>query len=320
MEYKDYYQILGVSKNADSNEIKKAFRKLARQHHPDANPDDPKAEARFKEINEAYEVLKDPEKRARYDQIRQSYQSWQHRGGQPGSFDWSQWMGGMPGGVRVEYGSGSADPFSEFFQAIFGGMGAQQAGGMGFEDLLGGGRQRRAPARGQDLTTDVEITLDEAYHGTTRVISKEGRRIQIKIPPGARTGTRVRVAGEGASGISESHPGDLFLNVRVKDDPRFRRDEDDLLLDVTIDLYTAVLGGEIDIPTMTGRVTLKVSEGTQPGQRIRLRGKGMPRLHNRGEYGDLYVRINVQLPTHLTDQERNLFYTLASLQTGSYDQ
>jgi curved DNA-binding protein len=311
MEYKDYYKILGVPRNADAKAIKKAFRQLARQYHPDANPDDPHAEERFKEINEAYEVLSDPEKRAKYDRLGQSYQQWQRAGGQPGSFDWSQWISGMPGGVRVEYGD-AGDLFSDFFQAIFGGDpfgGVRgQAAGMGFEDLLRNSRVRSSRSvRGQDLDTPVEITLEEAYHGTTRLLSKDGRRLQVKIPRGARTGTRVRIAGEGAGG------GDLYLNVKVKDDPRFERKGDDLYEDVTINLYTAVLGGEVQVPTMTGRVTLKISPGTQPGQLIRLRNKGMPKLRQPDEYGDLYVRVGVEIPKELSAKERALFKELAHI-------
>jgi curved DNA-binding protein len=306
MEYKDYYKTLGVPKDADAQAIKKAFRKLALKYHPDKNPNNKDAEARFKEINEAYEVLSDPQKRAKYDQLGQSYQQWQHRGGQPGGFDWSQWTGGS------DYGNAS-DPFSEFFQSIFGGSpfgGGGRAGNMDIEELLrGANRQRHPRSRSRDLTTEVDITLEEAYHGTTRLISKEGRRLQVRIPAGARTGTRVRIAGEGLSGTG----GDLYLNVVVQSDPRFERKEDDLFEDVTIDLYTAVLGGEIQIPTMTGQVTLKVNAGTQPGQTIRVRGRGMPRLRKPEEAGDLYVRINVDIPKELSAKERALFKELSTI-------
>ncbi|MBN1311834.1 MAG: J domain-containing protein [Anaerolineae bacterium] len=315
MDYKDYYKILGVAKDADTQAIKKAYRKLALKYHPDKNPDDKSAEDRFKEINEAYEVLGDPEKRAKYDQLGQSYHQWQRTGGQPGGFDWSQWVGGTPGGVRVEYG-GSGDLFSEFFQTVFGGDpfgGGGRSGSMDFEDLLYGSRSQRSPrSRKRDLTTEVDITLEEAYHGTTRLISKEGRRLQVKIPSGARTGTRVRIAGEGRAGTG----GDLYLDVVVKGDSRFERKEDDLYEDVTIDLYTAVLGGEAQIPTMTGKVTLKINAGTQPGQVIRVRGRGMPRLRKPDEYGDLYVRINIDIPKKLSAKERALFKELASLYRG----
>jgi len=318
MEYKDYYQILGVPKDADAQTIKKAFRKLARQYHPDMNAS-PDAEKRFKEINEAYEVLSDADKRARYDQLGSSYYQWQQHGGQPGGFDWSQWMSGAPGGVRVEYG----DPnqvFSEFFQAIFGGMGGRNTGmGMGFEDLFGGMRSRGQvhQMRGQDLDTNIQITLEEAYHGTTRMISKGGRRLQVKIPKGAKTGTRVRIAGEGQSGVN-GQAGDLYLNVTVDNDPHFERNGDDLYQDITIDLYTAVLGGEVQVPTMTNKVTLKIGEGTQPGQLIRLRGRGMPQLRKPDEYGDLFVRVSIDIPTDLSGKERALFRELASIRNPSY--
>lgn len=311
MNYKDYYKILGVPEGASQQEIKKAFRRLARQHHPDMNPDDPSAEERFKEINEAYEVLGDEEKRAKYDQLGQSYQNWQQAGGQPGGFDWSPWTSG--GGVRVEYGD-AGDLFSDFFQSIFGGAtvgSARQYGGISFEDLLSGSMNSAASPRRRDIETQAEISLEEAYHGTTRLLSKEGRRLQVKIPRGARTGTKVRIAGEGASG-----QGDLYIKVTVLEDPRFDREGDDLYQDVTIDLYTAILGGEIQIPTMSGNVTLKINPGTQPDQLIRLRGRGMPSLRKKDTYGDLYVRVHVDLPTDLSEKERAHFRELARLYRG----
>ena len=333
MDYKDYYSILGVPEDADEKTIKKAYRKLAREYHPDMNPDHPQAEAKFKEINEAHEVLSDQEKRQKYDQLRQNYQRWERMGGRPGGqgFDWSQYTGGQPGGFRVEYADpGSMGDFSDFFQAIFGGMGTT-SGGIDLDDLFGGGmsggmrgmggRQRAARSRrGQDLDTDITITLDEAYHGTMRMISKNGRRLQVKIPAGAKTGTRVRVSGEGAPAPRGGEPGDLYLNVRVEDDPRFERHGEDLYVDAMMDLYTAVLGGEVDIPTMTGSVTLKIKPGTQPDQLIRVRGKGMPRLKESDAHGDLYVRVKVELPIDLNAKEKALFKELASIRGHRYDQ
>ncbi|GAB4472258.1 MAG: DnaJ C-terminal domain-containing protein [Anaerolineae bacterium] len=322
MEYKDYYKILGVPKDADEKTIKRAFRQLARKYHPDVNPDDPQAEAKFKEINEAYQVLGDPQKRAKYDSLRESYGRWQSSGGQPGGFDWSQWMAGAPGGVRVEYSGSASDVFSEFFQQIFGGdpfggAGSQRVGGIGLDELFGTpGRSRRA-ARGRDLETQIEISLDEAYHGTTRILSVNGRRLQVKIPRGARTGTRVRVAGQGEA--RDGGQGDLYLNVVVQENPRFKREGNDLYVDAQISLYTAVLGGEVQVPTMTGSVTLKINPGTQPGQLIRLRGRGMPDLHNPDEYGDLYVRIGVDIPTDLSARERALFRELASIRGQNFE-
>ncbi len=320
MDYKDYYKILGVPENADAKTIKKAFRRLARQYHPDVNPDDPNAEARFKEVNEAYEALSDPAKRAKYDQLRASYQHWQRTGGQPSGFDWSQWIGGAPGGMRVEYASAD-DLFSDFFRMIFGDIGASPRTGRGFDELFSAAQRggRRYSARGQDLDAQAEVTLEEAYHGTTRLVSVNGKRLQVKIPRGVRTGTRVRLAGRGAPGMS-GQAGDLYLNVVVLDDSNFRREEDDLYTDVTINLYTAVLGGEVQITTLAGKVTLKIAPGTQPGQLIRLRGKGMPSLSQPGVFGDLYVRVNVELPTSLSAKERALFKELASIRSADYHQ
>lgn len=315
MEYKDYYKILGVPKDAKQDAVKKAFRKLARQYHPDVNPDDPTAEAKFKELNEAYEVLGDPEKRARYDQLGTSYHEWQRRGGQPGGFDWSQWTTGAPGGgVRVDFG-GDMGAFSDFFQAIFGGMGFGGAP-VNFDDLFSAGRPgtgRARGGRGRDVQAEVQITLEEAFHGAQRTLAIDDRRLQVKIPRGARTGTRVRLSGEGSSGGRGA--GDLYLNIAVADHPVFERKGDDLQTTVTVDLVTAVLGGDVSVPTLAGDVTLKVKPGTQPGQRYRLRGKGMPRLRDPQSYGDLFARIHVEIPKSLNVRERELFTELAELRT-----
>jgi curved DNA-binding protein len=319
MEYKDYYKVLGVDKNASEKEIKSAFRKLARKYHPDVNPDDPQAETRFKEINEAYEVLGDSDKRAKYDQLGSEWQRWQQAGGGPGDFDWSRWATG-PGGerVHVRYGTpdnledlfGGAGPFSDFFNSIFGGLGGGARGGAGF----GGFNYEPRSRRGQDLEHRIEINLAEAYHGTSRLLTKDGRRLEVKIPAGAKTGTRVRVRGEGSSGVAGGQAGDLYLRVEVADDPRFERKGDDLHATVQTDLYTAVLGGEVRVPTLAGDVKLKIPAGSQNGQVFRLRGKGMPRLRRTSEHGDLYARLDVRLPTKLTPEQRRLFEQLRQLE------
>jgi curved DNA-binding protein len=304
MEYKDYYKILGVDRNAEEKEIKKAYRKLARRHHPDVNPGDKAAEERFKDINEAYEVLSDPEKRRKYDQLGSSWQQWQRTGRDPGGFDWSQWFSGaQPGGgrVRVEYGDlgdlfGSGG-FSDFFQSIFGGMGAPQA----------------RPRRGQDYTQPVEITLEEAFQGTARMIQKDGRRLEIKIPPGVRTGSKVRVAGEGSPGIAGGTSGDLYLEVMVLPHSVFEREGDDLRCEVPVNLYTAVLGGEVKVPALGGDVMLSIPPETQGGRTFRLRGKGMPNLLNPKKHGDLYAKLRIQTPRKLNQREKELFRELASL-------
>ncbi len=321
MEYKDYYQILGVSKDADEKEIRRAFRKLARQYHPDVNPGDQAAEERFKEINEAYEVLSDPEKRQKYDQLGSAWRAWGQTGGRPGDFDWSQWVSGAPGGQRVyvRYGTpedlddlfGGSSPFSDFFSQIFGGLGGRGATGQ-----AGGGFHYQArPRRGEDYEQAVEISLREAYQGTTRTIQKDGRRLEVKIPPGARTGTRVRISGEGGTGSAGGEAGDLYLRIRVAPDPQFERKGDDLYTKVPLDLYTAILGGSVRVPTLSGPVQLTIPAGTQNGQTFRLQGKGMPRLRESG-HGDLYATVEVQLPTRLDARQRELFEELRRLSSG----
>jgi curved DNA-binding protein len=308
MKYKDYYKILGVDRNASEKEIKRAYRRLARQFHPDVNPDDKQAEEKFKEINEAHEVLGDPAKRAKYDQLGANWQQWQSAGRDPGQFDWSQWFSGAPGGTRVEwsgdlgdlFGGSGAGTFSDFFRTIFGEM-----GGTGrtrttediFRRTTGGGMPRE-----QEIP--LEITLEEAFRGASRMLEGGGRRIRVKIPPGARTGSKVRIAGKGRSS------GDLYLNVTVKPHRLFERADDDLRCDVDLDLYTAVLGGQIRVPTLNGDVSLKIPPGTQGGQTFRLRGQGMPNPRNPKQRGNLLITVQIQVPQDLSPHERELFEEL----------
>jgi curved DNA-binding protein len=321
MEYKDYYKILGVDRDADRKEIRSAFRRLARKYHPDVNPNDPEAEERFKEINEAHEVLSDPEKRSKYDQLGQEWSQWQQTGGRSRDFDWGQWTGGGPGvdgqRVHVRYGTpedlqdmfGGGSAFSDFFSQIFGG-----AGGVRPEGGPSGGFEYQArPARGQDYEQELEISLREAFQGTTRILQKEGRRLEVKIPPGVRNGTRVRMRQEGGPGAAGGESGDLFLRVRIQPDPQFDREGDDLKVSVPVDLYTAVLGGEVRVPTLEGAVMLSIPAGTQPGRQFRLRGKGMPKIKQLDQQGDLYALVNVHLPASLTDKQRELFKELQSI-------
>lgn len=301
MDYKDYYKILGVDRNASDEEIKRAYRKLALKYHPDRNPGDKSAEERFKEINEAYQVLGDPAKRARYDQLGESYTRWQQSGA-PGSFNWSEWFTQSPGGVRVEMGDLEdlfGGGFSDFFNTIFGGMGGAAT------------RTRRTRSAPRIYEQTVQITLEEAYRGTERTVEINGRRLQVKIPAGARTGTKVRVAGAVPSGLNGLQ-GDLYLNVEVLPHPRFERNGDDLYTEVPVDLYTAVLGGQVNVPTLAGNVLLTIPAGTQPGQTFRLAGRGMPRLRSPQSFGDLYVRAKVEIPRQLSREQRQLFERLAS--------
>jgi curved DNA-binding protein len=294
MDYKDYYKILGVERNASEDDIRKAYRKLAMQYHPDRNPNDKQAEERFKEINEAYQVLNDPKKRAHYDKFGSDYANWQRRGA-PGDFNWDQY-GGFPGGVRVEYSDlddlfgGEAGGFSDFFRTLFG-RGAEGAGA---------GTRTRARQQPQGYQQELEITLDEAYQGTTRVLQADGKQKQVRIPAGVRTGSKVRVAGAGPNGL------DLYLIVEVKEDPRFERRGNDLHTTATINVFTAILGGEADVETLGGKVKLTIPAGTQPEQVFRLAGRGMPSLKNVNEKGDFYVRLKVQIPKYLSAKQREL--------------
>ena len=303
MDYKDYYKILGVDRKASENEIKRAYRKLALKLHPDKNPGDKVAENRFKEINEAYEVLGDPEKRAKYDRLGASYKNWERMGGQPGNFDWSQWMGGgAPGGVHVEVGDigDLFGGFSDFFNAIFGGAPRHSQG------FSGAGR-----GRGRDIEQQVNISLAEAYTGTTRTFRRNGRNLEVKIPPGAKTGTKVRFSQQGEAGSHQA--GDLYLVVHVEPDSRFKRTGDDLHVDFKVDLYSAILGGEARVPTLTGDVVLSIPPESKPGQTFRMKGRGMPKLRNPSVHGDLFAKLNITLPEKLSKRERDLFKELAQL-------
>jgi DnaJ-class molecular chaperone len=310
VEYKDYYKILGVPKTATAKEIKAAYRKLARKFHPDVNKGDARAEARFKEINEANEVLSDPAKRQRYDTLGSDWASYRPPPGRPGA-----------GGGRVVFEDEDLGGFSEFFRTIFGGgggggFGGGRAGGGaggagGFEELFG----RTRPARGADVEGTVDLTLDEVLRGTTRTVNLEGeggsaRKIEVKIPPGVIEGMRVRAAGEGA-GASGAR-GDLYLRVHIQPHSKFERAGADLRTTVTVPLTAAVLGGEAMVPTLEGPIGIKVPAGSRPGRIFRLRGHGLPRLEGGGR-GDLLATLGVTLPEKLTPRERELFEELKGL-------
>ncbi len=322
MQYKDYYKILGVDRDVSQKEIKRAYRRLARQFHPDVNPGDEQAEEKFKEINEAYEVLSDPEKRGKYDRLGANWQQWQRMGHDPSQFDWSQWFTGAPGGVRVEwsdglgdlFGAAGAGMFSDFFRAIFGEMGGAGRGRTA-DDLFRRTTSQRT-LRGQDVEASVEITLEEAFHGATRVLEWDGHRLRVKIPPGARNGSKVRVAGKGEAGYGGGPLGDLYLNITVKPHPIFRREGDNLHCNVDVDLYTAVLGGEVQVPTLNGDVSLKIPPGTSSGKTFRLHGKGMPNPRSPKQRGHLLATVQVQVPQRLSARERELFEELARLREG----
>jgi DnaJ-class molecular chaperone len=313
MEYKDYYKVLGVPRTATDKEIKAAFRKLARKYHPDVNKGDKKAEARFKEINEANAVLSDPEKRQRYDTLGPDFAS--YRPPPPGA-----------GGQRttVDFG-GDAGGFSDFFRTIFGGGFGGGGGnvrveteGFDLEDLFGraGGRGGRRAAPGQDVEAEVELTLEEVLRGTTRSVKlgegANARTVEVKIPPGIRDGARVRAAGEGAG--QGGARGDLYLRVRIRPHPQFERRGDDLHTSVTVKLTAAVLGGEVEVPTLEGnRVGIKVPPGSRPGRIFRLRGQGLPRLEQPGTRGDLMAALTVDWAGDVSPRARELFEELKTL-------
>ncbi len=301
VEYKDYYKTLGVAKSASTEEIKKAYRKLARQYHPDVNKR-PEAERRFKEVNEANEVLSDPEKRRRYDQVGPDWARYQNApGGGNGGFHWA--YTGQPGGRT--FGAEDLGDFSDFFQTLFGGGGG---GGFSAEDLFRGHAGRRSRvAPGADLESELEVTLADAYRGTERAIEikddhGKSRRLTVKIPAGVRDGQRIRLAGQGGAGANGGPRGDLYLKARVRPNPLFARDGDDLRMDLPVAMHEALLGAEVTVPTLKGRVSLRIPPETQNGRTIRLAGQGMPRAT--GGSGDLFVTVKVVLPTKLSDDER----------------
>jgi curved DNA-binding protein len=294
MDYKDYYQTLGVSRNANADEIRKAYRKLAMKYHPDRNPDDKQAEERFKEINEAYQVLNDPQKRAHYDRVGSAYSNWQQRGAPSGGFDWSQFARSAQGGTRVNVedfgGSFGDDLFSDFFRSIFGGMRG-----------VGSATRGNPAARGNPAyQQQVEISLENAFEGTTLQLQVDGKRKQVRIPPGVRTGSKVRVAGAGPNGT------DLYLIVQVKENKKFERKGNDLHTNAKVSVFTAILGGEAEVETMAGKVKLNIPPGTQPEQVFRLAGRGMPHLKSPNTKGDLFVRLKVEIPRYLSSKQIEL--------------
>jgi DnaJ-class molecular chaperone len=325
VDYKDYYKILGVSKNASEKEIRSAYRKLARQYHPDVNPGDKAAEDKFKEINEANEVLSDPEKRKKFEELSDYYQQY---GRMPGAATGGGPAG--PGGARYEYRTvnpedlndlfGDQSPFSDFFEQFFG-SDFSDAGGSGFARAGGqtragaAGRARQQATVGQDIESQVEVKLAEAYTGATRVfelmdVDGSTKRIEVKIPAGVDEGSRIRIAGQGGPGTAGR--GNLYLLVHMVPDTRFTREGTTLRTTVDVPLAIAMLGGEAHVATPDGRkLALRIPPATANGKSFRLRGQGMPHLGQPDKCGDLYAEASVVLPTHLNDEQRRLFEAFA---------
>jgi len=322
MKFKDYYAALGLKKGVSQNEIKRAFRKLARQHHPDVNPGDVSAERRFKEINEANEVLGDPERRGKYDELGANWRMYEQAGtggtspfGSGAPFG-ANWPGGSPRGFRnmspeeAEEIFGGGSPFSDFFQTFFSG------------GAPGGAPRRQRARQGRDLEHPISLTLEETYDGTTRRLSLDGiertQRVEVKIPPGVNDGARVRVAGKGEQGTGNAAAGDLFLRVQQTPHSRFTRRGQDLHLGVMVPIPTAVLGGGVPVPRLRGTpLTLKIPAGTRGGQVFRLKGHGMPASDAPETYGDLYATVQLRVPERLTASERQHYEALAALDERS---
>jgi curved DNA-binding protein len=313
MDFKDYYQTLGVPPDADEKAIRQAFRQLARQVHPDVNPGNKEAEEKFKAINEAYQVLSDAEQRKKYDELRAQYLQWQQTGGRQQEFNWQNWSA-QPDqeGVHVQYANaedledlfGNASPSSDFFTNIF-----------GQRRRSGSDSGRAAPPRprgGRDVEYEVDLTLEEAFHGTERLLEMDGHRIKAGIPPGVRTGSRVRLAGQGEPGRNGGPAGDLYLIVQVVPHNVFERAGDNLHIEIPVDIFTAIAGGETRIPTLERPLILKVPPRTNAGRSFRLRGKGMPHLGDPKTYGDLFAMVRLVLPESLTDEEVNSIRALVS--------
>ena len=312
MDFIDYYKILGLNKTASQDEIKAAYRKLARKHHPDLNPNDKEANKKFQQVNEANEVLSDPEKRKKYDQYGKD---WQHAdayekanassgrktrrgagaargGGNP--FEGTGFEGSFGGG-------GDGGEFSDFFESLFGGRTGT------------GGGNSRSKIRGQDAQAELELSLTDAYTTHQQVLGLNGKNVRITIPAGVEDGQVIKLKGHGGAGANGGTAGDLYITFRIAEDSRFRREGNDLHAKLPLDLYTAVLGGETTVETLSGKVKLKVKPETQNGTTMRLKGKGFPIYKQEGEFGDLYVSFEIKLPSGLSEKEKELFRELARL-------
>jgi curved DNA-binding protein len=294
VDYKDYYKILEIDKNATPAEVKKAYRTLAKKNHPDKNLGDKKAEERFKLVNEANEVLGNPEKRKQYDELGENWQQNQQNQNQQRNPN-QQYRQGNQG-----FGGGNQEDFSDFFEQFF----SQQRGG---------NQQQNQARKGGDYETEMEISLEEAFAGTSRIIQLENEKLRVTTKPGAYTDQQLRIKNKGAKGSSDANRGDLFVRIRVADNPKFIRKGDDLHQTANINLYDAILGNEIIIETLSGKLKIKIPAGTQNGKTIRLKGKGMPVYEKTGTFGDFYILIQIQIPEKLSDKQKALFEELKAI-------
>ena len=306
INYKDYYSILGVAKTATADEIKKAFRKLAVKYHPDKTRGDKAANEKFKELNEANQVLSDPEKRKKYDQFGADWKNYEETGARPGGFDWSKYAGSgntqkqRMNATEFESMFSSGDDI-DLFELLFGERGGKRPG------------RRRTAYKGEDLNAETTLSLEEAYHGSTRLIELEGQTIRVSIPPGIADNQILRIPGKGMAGVNGGGAGDLYLTVNIAPHREFQREGDDLHCDSSVDLYTALLGGKALVTTIKGAVMVDIPKETSNHKVLRLHGLGMPVFGKKNTFGDLFVRVDIQLPDHLSPEETALFGKLAAL-------
>lgn len=306
MDYKDYYEVLGVAKTATADEIKKAYRKLAREYHPDQNPNNKQAEEKFKELGEAYEVLSDAEKRKKYDRLGKNWKQYEQTGGRPEDFNWQQYRS-SPGGQGKPFGGttdpfgGSGGDFSDFFKNIFGGESGKRT------------KRTSSPSKGQDAQATAEITLEEAFKGTEVSIASGIKTLKVTIKPGIKDGQVLKFAGKGNPGVAGGTSGDLLLSVKILPHQRYERKGDDIYMEVPVPLYTALLGGEIELQTLGGTVKIKIAPETQNAGLLRLKGMGMPKHGTEKDRGDCLAKISIQLPKNLTSKEKDIIEKLAGL-------
>lgn len=298
MAYIDYYKILGIERSATQDDVKKAYKKLARKYHPDLNPNDPDAHRKFQEINEAHEVLGDPEKRKKYDQYGENWkhadefesQRQQYRSYQDGQEGYTYW---------TESSDGSG--FSDFFEQLFGGMGGKKS------------QRSRYVFRGEDYTTELQVSLADAAKTHKQIITVNGKNLRITIPAGIANGQTIKLKGQGGPGVNNGPAGDLYITFVIPEDARFKRAGDDLYVTVPLDLYKAILGGEQIVDTLDGKVKLQIKPGTQNNTKVRLKGKGFPVYKEEGKFGDLIVTYSIDIPTNLTDKQKELFREIQSI-------
>lgn len=312
MDFKDYYKILEVDKSATADEIKKKYRQLAQKYHPDKNQGNPAAENKFKDLNEAYDVLSDAEKRAKYDSLGSSFSKFRNSGGSSADFNWSDWMNKNQSSQRRKKTSDMFSGINDFFSK-------NETSSDFFEKIFGGGfgnkqkSTRNQSAKGSDYQTNVEITLEEAYKGCSKIINIDNQKIEVKFKPGIENGQNLKISGKGLPGKNGGERGDLLIAVNIKPHKRVNRKGDDLYVEITVDLYKAVLGGTSKITTFAGTVKLSIPPESQQGKVLCLKGLGMPNYNTPDKTGDLYVTLNVKLPENLSEKERELFTELKEL-------